>query len=29
MDADEENRLAEKRQAVIEASEKLSPPQSN
>jgi IS1 family transposase len=29
MDADTEHRLAEKRQAVIDASEKLSPPQSN
>jgi len=29
MDADEQNRLAEKRQAIIDASEASSPPQSN
>jgi hypothetical protein len=29
MDAEEQNRLVEKRQAVIEESEKLSRPQSN
>jgi hypothetical protein len=29
MDKEEENRLAEKRQAIIDASEQSSPPQSN
>jgi len=29
MDAEEQNQIAEKRQAIIEASEQLSRPQSN
>jgi hypothetical protein len=29
MDADEQNQLSEKRQAILDGSEDLSPPQSN